>query len=212
MQKRIDTPRRGVAVLFHKDALQFVQRWQVKWGKPVLVDVGWIEAVERAASNCPLWPRHMVNQDLAEVGLLTVESADFPPGMKRYLDVTGRRIATDEYLAPSLLDFLKKKWARLERSKAGKLKKFLAQNTCAKWQDGFGATPDDLGNVNLWDLQDGELARAFEKSSGGRTVKIDDVTKARKWVAANVRAGEKFAAKVLDENGFLDLKHRLRRK
>ncbi len=133
------------------------------------------------------------------------------PGFKRYLEATGQSMSVDRYLAKSLLDFLKQKWARLERRKAGKLKKFLAQNTCAKWPLKTNKPkPDRLGNVCLWDLEDKDIETVFENSPAGVLVEIADVTKARKWVAKNVLDGQKFAAKVLDPNGFLDLKHRLR--
>ena len=188
MQKRIDTPRRGVAVLFHKDALQCVQKYQARWRKPVLVHVGWINEVETVAARSPLWPKHMTNEDLAAAWWAEPD------------------------LTAELLCCLRRKWAMLERSKAGKLKKFMAQNTCAKWPLKTNKPkPDKMGNVCLWDLQDQEIEIAFENSPVGVPVEIDDVTKARKWVAANVLAGEKYAKRVLDVNGFLDLKHRLRR-
>ena len=187
MQKRIDVKTRGIATIFRKDALQFVQRWQARWHKPEHVQGGWIKEIETVAACHPHWPAHMANEDL----------------------VGAYRQAPD--LTAGLLDFLRQKWARLERTKTGRLKKFLSGNTATKWQPGFGARPDSLGYVSLWDLQDGELAVAFENSPGGGVVSIEDVVKARRWVAANQLAGKKFETKVLDKNEFLNLKHRLRR-
>ena len=42
-------------------------------------------------------------------------------------------------LTAALLNFLRQKWAALETSKAGKLKRFLSQNTAVKWVEGFAS-------------------------------------------------------------------------
>jgi hypothetical protein len=232
MQKRIDVPSRGFAVIFNKNALQFVLHWR----KPMRVSKNWIHGIEIAAASPN---NYFCKNEFA--GLYS----------------------TEPDLAAALLNHMRQKWSRLETSKAGKLKKFLSQNTCAKWHESFaprdaveeadglrkiisqkapkpfvgarafteddrkffawsnevwatrkhsGVVPDQFGNVSLWDLQDGEIATAFEKSPGGQTVTIADVCKARKWVAANIRAGEKFAEKVLEKDGFLHVKGNARRR
>jgi hypothetical protein len=181
MQKRIDAPFRGYAVIYNKDALRFVLRWH----EPMRVSKSWINGIEMAAAS----PNDFFSKN-----------------------VYTRLYSREPDLAAALLNRMRQKWSRLETSKAGKLKKFLSQNTAAKWERGFGAPADQGGNVSLWDLQDGEIATAFEKSPGGQTVTPDDVCKARKWVAANIRAGEKFAIKVLDKDGFLCVKGKFYRR
>jgi hypothetical protein len=181
MQKRIDAPFRGYAVIFKKDALRFVLRWR----EPMRVSKSWIDGIEMAAAS--------PNDDFCK-------------------NVFKRLYSQAPNLAAALLNFLRQKWSRLEKSKAGKLKKFLSQNTHTKWERGFGAPADQGGDVSLWDLQDGEIAIAFEKSPGGQLVTIEDVCKARKWVAANIRAGEKYAKKVVKKEGHPHIKGKSRRK
>jgi hypothetical protein len=183
MQRKINPKRRGFAVIFKKDALQFVSRWH----KPMPVHEMWIHSIEIMAAD----PKFYSQFSSGEFWICYLDNPD---------------------LAAALLNFLRKKWSKLEKSKAGKLKKFLSQNSAIKWERGFVARPDRLGNVSLWSLQDGELATAFEHSPGGEVVTIEDVVKARKWVAANIRAGEKFAGKVLDKDGFLHVKGKPRRR
>lgn len=231
MQKRIDIPTRDFAVIFNKDALQFVLRWR----KPMRVGKNWINGIDEAAAT---------------------------PENEFCRNIFKQLYSQEPDLAAALLNFMRQKWSRLETSKAGKLKRFLSQNTCAKWHESFasraaveeadrlrkiisqkapkpfvgarvfteedakffawsnevwatrkhsGVVPDQFGNVSLWDLQDGEIATAFEKSPGGQPVEIEDVRKARKWVVANIRAGEKYANKVLDKDGLLHVKGKARR-
>jgi hypothetical protein len=235
MQKKIQIRTRGVATIFKKAALQFVLRWN----ESMRVHESWLDAIERVAACCPLWPRHMADQDFGD----------------------SYRQAPD--LAAALLNFLRKKWGRLEKSKAGKLKKFLSQNPVVKWDDSFnsraaveeankiqkhlsqiapkvppggrattkadyehlalsrtmwanrkhsGPVPDTLGNVPLWDLHEQEIQRAVEKLPWGIGIEIDDIVKARKWVVTNQRDGKKFAEKVLDKDGFLHVKGNARRR
>jgi hypothetical protein len=235
LQKKIQIMTHGVATIYHKDALQFVLRWK----ESMRVHESWIDAIERVAARCPLWPQHMAEQDFGD----------------------SYRQAPD--LAAALLNFLRKKLGRLEKSKAGKLKKFLSQNPVVKWDDSFnsreaveeankiqkylsqiapkvppggrattkadyehlalsrtmwanrkhsGPVPDTVGNVPIWDLQEQEIQRAVEKLPWGIGVTIDDIVKARKWVVANQRAGKRFAKKVLDKDGFLHVKSKTRRR
>jgi hypothetical protein len=76
----------------------------------------------------------------------------------------------------------------------------------------LGPGPDNLGNVPVWDLQDSDIAIAFEKSSGGFPVNKSDVREARRQVITDHRAGEKFAKKVLDKDGFLQVEGKSRRR
>jgi hypothetical protein len=248
-QKRIEIKHRGVATLFKKAALQFVLRWLRKQKSKRRIPDGWIESINQVAACDPHWPPHMIAQDWCGTFINIKGQRKWMPGAyQQYPD-----------LAAALLNFLRQKWSKLEKSRAGRLKKFLSANTVAKWDDEFnsqaaveeakekrkmisaiapkrppgftsgevtdedrkffaeaekiwasrkhrGVVPDEFGNVSQWDLHDGELAVAFEKLPGGNGVTIDEVAKARKWVAKEQFIGEKFAAKVLDESGFLYLK------
>ncbi len=108
---------------------------------------------------------------------------------------------------------MRQKWSQLENSKAGKLKKFLSQNSAVKWEDNFiEERPNKQKMVSTWRLVDKELATAFEHTPGGVAVSIDDVVKARRWVAENELAGRKFAKKALDKNGYLNIKGKSHRR
>lgn len=205
------------------------------------VHKSWVHGIERVAACCPLWPRHMVEQDFGDCYFKSPN------------------------LAAALLNFLRGKWGRLEKSKAGKLKKFLSQYPTVKWDDSFnsraalneieqirkflkerepqipmaggsraatqadyehlalaramsasrrhnGPVPDTLGNVPLWDLQDKQIQTAIEKLPWGGGIRIDDIVKSRKWVIANQMAGKKFEEQVLDKDGFLLIKGKSHRK
>jgi hypothetical protein len=237
LQKKIQITGHGVATIYHKDALQFVLRWK----ESMRVHEGWIQSIEHVAACCPLWPRHMLEQDFGG----------------SYLQAPN--------LAAALLHELRKKWGRLEKSKAGKLKKFFSQQPCVKWDDDFnspaavreaeaitkslkekepkiplvggsravtqadyehlalcrtlwakrrhsGPVPDTLGNVSISDLPEKHIKSAVEKLPWGKGVTIDDIMKARKWVVANQRAGKKFAEKVLGKDKFLHVKGKAQRR
>jgi hypothetical protein len=248
-QKRIEVKHRGVATIFKKAALQFVLHWLRKRKCKKRIHAGWVESINQVAACNPHWPSHMAAQDWCGTFVNVKGKREWMPGAyQQYPD-----------LAAALLNFLRQKWSKLEKSRAGRLKRFLSSSTVAKWNDEFnsraavveaeekrkmisaitpkrppgftssevteedrkfsaeaakiwasrkhsGIIPDEFGNVSQWDLHDGELAIAFEKLPGGNGVTIDEVAKARKWVAKEQIAGEKFATKVLDENGFLFLK------
>jgi hypothetical protein len=242
LQNKIQITSYGVATIYHKDALQCVFRWlRAHKTENLCVHVGFIHAVEQVAACCPLWPRHMVLQNFA--------TAYFQ----------------HPNLTAALLHDLRQKWGRLERSKAGKLKKYFSQNPVVKWDDSFnsraaikeaeairkflkekepqipmtggarevtqadldhlalsdniwakrkhaGPVPEPLGNVPLRDLPDKHIQTALEKLPWGKGITIDDIVKARQWVAVEQRAGKKLAEKVLDKDGFLQVKAMSRRR
>jgi hypothetical protein len=129
MQKKIDIPTRGVATIFKKDALEFVRSWdkpivrlclnkeQSRWEQVSVrkIHKSWILNIELVAACDPLWPKHMIAQEFTHC----------------YLQLPD--------LTAALLNFLREKWAALETSKAGKLKRFLSQNTAVKWVEGFAS-------------------------------------------------------------------------
>ena len=183
MQKRKDVSARGLGTLFKSEAIRFVLNWPHK----INVPKDWIDAINTYAGS-PEILRHTFRVNFA------IDYAAAPD------------------LAAALLNHLRKKWRNLDKTKSGKLKNFLARNAAVKWERGFGGKPDSLGWIPTWDLQDGEIARAFEHSPGGIPVKIEDVTKARKWAKRNQDAGNKLAKKVFDENGYLHAKGKPRRR
>ena len=129
MQKKIDIPHRGVATIFKKDALEFVRNWdkpivrlclnkdQSRWEQVRVrkIHKSWIQNIELVAACCPQWPKHMIAQEFTHC----------------YWQLPD--------LTAALLNFLREKWAALETSKAGKLKRFLSQNTAVKWVEGFAS-------------------------------------------------------------------------
>ena len=187
MQNKIQIQKHGFAVIYKEAALQFVLRWLREHKSKMRVHRDWIFPIEFAAA-CPVYWREYWKHEL--VNCYTEEP-----------DLTA-----------ALLNFLREKWSKLETSKAGKLKRFMSQNLAVPWQRGMIPKADSMGNVPLWDLSDGEIANAFEKSLGGSQVNIDDVVKARKWIVTNQRTDEKYAAKVLDTDGFLFTKIKSRRR
>lgn len=187
MQNKIQIRKHGFAVIYKKAALQFVLRWLRKSKSKMSVHHDWIFPIEFAAA-CPVYWRDLWKHELVNC---YTQNPD---------------------LTAALLNYLRVKWSKLETSKAGKLKRFLSQNPAVTWQREMIPKADSMGNVPLWDLQDGEIAIAFQKSLGGSQVSIDDVVKARKWIVANQRSFEKYAAKVLDADGFLLTKIKSRRR
>ena len=184
MQKKIHPTKAGFAVIFKKDALQFVRQWR----KPITVHKSWVDTIEIMAADPAIFVKRLT-QDFA--------------GAYEY----------EPDLAAALLNFMRRKWANLEKSKAGKLKKFIATTPAIKSWRGCGAKRVDRnGMVSKSDLQDGELATAFQNSTDGKPVTTDDVVKARRWVAANIKAGEKYAKKNLDKDGYLHVKGKTRRR
>ena len=185
MQNKIDVMARGDAVIFQKEALNFV----LKWHEKISVHKTWIEFIAQVAGK----PERIEMSD--DTGNLFLRC------YKEHPDFTA-----------ALLNYLRHQWSKLEKSKAGKLKKFLSQTLYVDWERGFGIPNKTTGIVTLWELQDGELAIAFEHSTNGHPVTIDDVVKARKWVNRNQTAYKKMAAKFYDKDDFCHAKGKLRRR
>jgi hypothetical protein len=110
LQKKIQPKRRGVGTLFKKDALRFVLKWPVK-GRAA---ISGIYQINNYAGSPNLWAK-MFAKDFAE-------DYAFSPD-----------------LFAALLNFLRGKWRALEKSKAGKLKKFIAENMAVKWDESFAS-------------------------------------------------------------------------
>jgi len=231
MQKKKQISHYSVAPLFHKAALEFVTR---KWkGEPKHVTLNWIEKIEQMAACEPRWQRHLANERFCN----------------SYWQAPN--------LAAALLNYLRERWASLEKQKHGKLKKFLARNLSVLWDDSFkksrasieeakelqkicdahapkipmlggaraatqadldhmeferkvwagrkfpGPVPTTIGDVCVLELEDADIANAFEKSPGGYRVSKQTIHDARRQINAEHRAAEKFTRAVLDKNGFL---------
>ena len=183
MQKRIDLSNRGFFTIYKKDALQFASRWH----EPGTVHKRWVEMIGIYAARPEI--------------LQTAFRVNFAEDYRAWPD-----------LFAALLNFLRQKFSKLEKSKAGRLKKFLSQNSSVKWERGFHPKPRKDGTCEVWELQDGEISNAFEHSIGGCSVQVGDVVKARKWVKKNQDAGIKFEKKILDKEGNLQIKGKPKRK
>lgn len=187
MQHKLALTSLGSGVLFRKDALEFILNWRA----PAEINMEWFDGIMAMAGN-PSHPGfHLEPCEPTRDWVLA-----------RYYSY----FAKEPDLAAALLNLLRRKWCRLAKSKAGRLKKFLTQNLAIKWERGFGAPADGYGGpgtVHIFALQDGELATAFEHSHGGHKVSIEDVIKARQWIALDVLAGDKFATKVFKKDGSL---------
>src|ERR1039457_4163954 len=106
MQKKKQIRHYSVAPLFHKAALEFVAQWEKE---PIGVTLNWIEKIERMAACEPRWQRHLANEHFCN----------------SYWQAPN--------LAAALLNYLRERFASLERQKHGKLKKFLARNLSVPW-------------------------------------------------------------------------------
>lgn len=283
MQNKIHHKTCGIATLFVKEAIEFALKWPEKGH----ISLSGIEKINRYAA----WPEMMVGiwtkrspeeqKKLEQAldsfpecqrpfALSLFEPKKFRPGMA--VEEFAKDYAFSPDFFAALLNLLRRKWRALEKSKAGKLKRFMARNNALKWDEscahafgdlpGFRAAvqeaekireklasiqpklrpleatlgirmgaravtdederffkkaqrlwnnrkhrnrvvPDQMGNVAIWDLQDAQIAIAFEKSPGGSPVTIDDVIKARTWVAKHQREAEKFISKHVDKDGVL---------
>ena len=197
------------------------------------VTLNWIEKIERMAACEPRWQRHLANEHFC------ISYWQAPN------------------LAAALLNYLRERWASLERQKHGKLKKFLARNLSVPWDDSFkksrasiqeakelqkicdahapknpvgpltqeqydqelahwdfcqkiwagrkfpGPVPSTIGDVCVLELEDTDIANAFEKSPGGYRVSKQMIHDVRRQIRAEHRAFDKFAKAVLDKDGFL---------
>lgn len=108
-----------------------------------------------------------------------------------------------------LLVHLRHQWNKLDKSKSGRLQRFMATAVVMKPKDAGGMKwKDPFGRVPQIFLSDGQIASAFEhwskKTYGtAQSVKIDDVVKARKKVVSRIRAGERMASKCFDKDGMM---------
>ena len=200
MQQKIIPPSSGDSPLYRKEAIDFVR----KWPSPLRVRPRWIFFFIYLARNPQMTTNHFSQwkqQPKIADQLHNHFGSDF---LNKY--------AAAPDLAAALLHFLRKKFARLEKTPTGRLKIYIATTIAHKWHKGFGVKPDDGGHVWLHDLQDGELATAFEKSPGGGVVSVNDVVKARKWVAKNQIAWKQTEPRLVDKDGYVCSKGWLRQK
>jgi hypothetical protein len=238
VQQKKQIRKFSVAPLFHEDALKFVWGWK----ESKRVHESWIEAIEQIAACEPRWPRHMALQGFGDC----------------YWQAPN--------LAAALLNFLRERWASLEKQKHGKLKKFLARNSSVPWDDSFkksrasiqeakellkiidandpkipmpaggravtqadldhwefsrkvwegrkfpSPVPTTIGDVAVWELEDTDIANAFEKSPGGYSVSKQTIHDARRQIITDHRDAEKFSKTVLDADGFLQASCKPRRR
>lgn len=224
MQKRAELQTRGFAPIFHKQALQFV----LDWHKPMHVNKDWIQMIEMCAAK-PDVLRHSFAVDFA---LTYAAAPDLAAALLNFF--RNKWAALEKGKAGKLKKFLSLNTVVKWEPSFGPSNKTAIKKTNDYWKNRFpnglvgaaaatsedvkfkenaekrktgdGAGCDSMGNCNIWDLQDGQLATAFEHSPGGGVVTVDDVRKARQWVVAAVKDGEKFAEKVFDKNGFVHVK------
>jgi hypothetical protein len=238
MQKKIQIRKYSVAPLFHKAALQFVMQWKER----MRVHKSWIKMIERFAACCPSWPRHMANQDWSDcyhqapnlsAALLNclrekwakLETSK-PQKLKNFLARNLTVKWENSFNSPEALAEWKclaalqqveeaKRPPVPEGGRAPMIEDQQIDDALRKiWsrRKHTGPGPDSLGNVPVWDLQDSDIAIAFEKSSGGFPGSKGDVREARRQVIADHIAGERFAEKVLDKDGFLQVEGKSRRR
>lgn len=86
-------------------------------------------------------------------------------------------------------------WRKLDKSKFGRAKKFVATNSTFKPLDNFPARPWCKIKGHSEAATDGDVAQAFEIATG-EPVNAELVTKARKKVAAEVKRGIALHAKL----------------
>jgi hypothetical protein len=237
MQKKRQIRSYSVAPLFHKAALKFVMQWKER----MRVHKSWIESIERFAACCPRWPRHMAKQDWSEcyrrapnlsAALLNclrekwAKLATSKPQKLKFFLARNSCVPWDDSFNTAAAV-----------KEANEIKKICDANApkipvpaggravtqadldhlefCRKVWAGrkfHGPVPSTIGDVPVWDLQDRDIAIAFEKSSSGFPVSKGDVREARRQVIADHRAGERFAKKVLDKDGFLQVEGKSRRR
>ncbi len=284
MQNKIHHKTSGIATLYIKQAIKFALKWPEKGH----ISLSGLEKVNKYAAwpemTVGIWTKRTPEEQkkLEEAldrfpecqrpfALSLFESQKFRPGMMV------QEFAKDYAFSPDffveLLNLLRRKWRGLEKTRTGKLKRFISRETAVKWDEScaqaFGdlpnfraavreaekireklastepkpnpmeaqlgaisvteeykrffreaqrlwnnrehrnsVVPDKMGNVAIWDLQDAQIAIAFENSPGGERVTIEDVIKARNWIAGHQREAEKFKSKHVDENGLIRRKKR----
>jgi len=175
-QNKIEIRTGGGMALFQKNVLQFAQGWPLK----LQIHRDAISAVAQIAAY-PDWAVTPVERGSA----------------------FWRLYKQDPDFAAALLHFLRRQWKKLDKSKSGRLKRFLSLGYIMKPADGPFALQQSL--------TDGQIASAYEKwapdiyTCRGR-VEVGDVVKARRAVENKIRAGEQFAKKCFTEDGFLTIK------
>jgi hypothetical protein len=230
MQKKKQISHFSVAPLFHETALEFVAQWQKE---QMRVHLNWIIGIERIAACEPRWPRHMAMQDFADCYWQAPDLAAALLNClrERWASLEKQKHGKlKKFLARNISvpwdDSFKKSRASLQEAK--ELQKICDAHApkipmpaggrattqadldhlafCRKVWAGRkfpGPVPSTIGDVPVWDLQDGAVAIAFEKSPGGFPVNKGDVREARRQVIADHRAAEKFAKAFLDKDGFI---------
>lgn len=168
-QRKIQVPFFGGEPLFQKEMLQFVK----KWPERLYVHRSTLELL----ANIAAFPDPMIGLFPASFSGLYVRVPDFTIGV---------------------IHFLRRKWKQLDKSKAGRLKRFLATQIDMKPADGRRRPQNEL--------TDGQIATAYEDWSlvtykRRESVSIYDVQQARKAVAKRICAGERLAAESFDKNG-----------
>jgi hypothetical protein len=223
MQNKIHPDSHGPDALFKINALRFVLMWSVN-GK---IPVSWIYQVNSCAAMPEFFVGHWVeaakgkNETPAQRALnakamgLGVEP--LPTNWKFYPSVLVGNFPRDYVFNPdlfaALLNRLRNEWRKLEKSKAGKLKKFIALHSSVRWPKECGKKrTGPPGVASFHDLQDAEIIQVFESSPGGSKVSKDEVRKARQWVAKHQREAIEFEREHVDKDGFIHIKGKSRRK
>jgi hypothetical protein len=226
VQKKKQITHFGIAPLFHKAALQFALRWLRENNNKLRVHKSRIEWIERMATCNWRWPRHLANQDFASsywenpnlaADLLsylrkkwsTLDSSR-PGKLKKFMafNVTvpwdnsfNTRAAVKE-----AEEYERRCQARRPPDDAPiEMFNEWIKNNWIEWDKRkySGPTPSTIGDVPIWKLEDAQIANAFAKSADGFLASKTQIREARRQVIADHLASKEFAAKVLDEDGFL---------
>lgn len=244
MQKKKQIHTYSVAPLFHKAALKFVKLKLKQWETPTRVHKSWISDIEQIAACESRWPRHMAMQGFGncywQAPNLAAALLNFL--RQRWTSLERQKHGKlKKYLARNLSvpwdDSFKKSRASIQEAK--ELQKICDahapkipmppggravtqadldhENFCQKIWAGRkfpGPVPSTIGDVCVLELEDTDIANAFEKSPGGYSVSKQTIHDVRRQIIAEHRAANKFAKAVLNKNGFLraDRKPRRRKK
>ena len=197
------------------------------------VSESWVEQIERVAACEPRWPRHMAMQDFEasywQAPNLAAALLNFL--RERWTSLEKQKHGKlKKYLARNLSvpwdDSFKKSRASLQEAKelqkicdahapknpVGPLTQEQYDQELAHWnfcqkiwagREFPGPVPTTIGDVCVLELEDADLANAFEKSLGGYRVSKQTIHDVRRQIIAEHRAAEKFAKAVLDKDGFL---------
>jgi hypothetical protein len=229
MQKKKQIHSYSVAPLFHEDALKFVWGWK----ESMCVSERWIEQIERVAACEPRWPRHMAMQDFEHCYWQSPDlaAALLNHLRQRWASLEKQKHGKlKKFLARNLSvpwdDSFKKSRASIQEAK--ELQKICDahapkipmppggravtqadldhEDFCQKVWAGRkfpGPVPTTIGDVCVLELEDTDIANAFEKSPGGFSVSKQIIHDVRRQIIADHRDAKKFAKAVLDKDGFL---------